>query len=52
MISLKGDEMSDHEVKTLSLYGKNYINWGQMAFFDNAFHLPRQMSFLPNYMKP
>jgi hypothetical protein len=22
-----------------------------MAFFDNASHLPRQMTFLPNYMK-
>jgi hypothetical protein len=22
-----------------------------MALFDNAFHLPRQVSFLPNYTK-
>lgn len=41
MISLKGDETSNHEVETLYSLWEKLCKLGQMAFFDNASHLPR-----------
>jgi len=44
-------KMSHHKVNTIIDFMENiYINWDQMAFSSNVFHLSKQMLSLLNFM--